>query len=202
MSLDLLLINPGGARTVYQGLADDLAAIEPPLWCRLIAGYVRDRGYDVRILDAAAENLDAEAVAERAREMRPRLGCVAVFGHWVSASTQTMPPAGEICSAIRGKIGTRLIMVGGHPAALPERTFAEEEVDYVCTGEGPATIERLLAGARPESVPGLVWEGGKTPPAPLLDLAERGLDPFEGITDEPELDAMLAREVSEAEADW
>ena len=36
----------------------------------------------------------------------------------------------------------------------------------------------------------------------VLDLAERGLDPFEGITDEPELDAMLAREVSEAEADW
>ncbi len=38
--LDLLLINPGGRRDIYQALGDDLTAVEPPLWCRLIAGYV------------------------------------------------------------------------------------------------------------------------------------------------------------------
>jgi hypothetical protein len=41
--LDLLLVNPGGRELIYQDLGAELTAIEPPLWCRLIAGYVLDR---------------------------------------------------------------------------------------------------------------------------------------------------------------
>jgi hypothetical protein len=48
--VDLVLVNPGGRGLIYQGLGGDLSAIEPPLWCRLIAGYVLDRGYSVKIL--------------------------------------------------------------------------------------------------------------------------------------------------------
>ena len=47
-TLDLLLVNPSGRKQIYQALGDELASVEPPLWCRLIAGYVRDRGYGVR----------------------------------------------------------------------------------------------------------------------------------------------------------
>src|ERR1700691_1959801 len=43
--IDLLLINPGGREQIYQSLGGELTAVEPPLWCRLIGGYVRDRGY-------------------------------------------------------------------------------------------------------------------------------------------------------------
>ena len=43
MNLDLLLVNPGGRERIYQGLGDSFTAIEPPLWCRLIAGYCIDR---------------------------------------------------------------------------------------------------------------------------------------------------------------
>lgn len=50
--LDLLLINPGGRDKIYQNLGSSLTAIEPPLWCRLIAGYARDRGYTIQILDS------------------------------------------------------------------------------------------------------------------------------------------------------
>ena len=53
--LDLLLINPSGRDAIYQELGADLTAVEPPLWCRLIAGYVRDRNYSVEIIDAEAE---------------------------------------------------------------------------------------------------------------------------------------------------
>jgi hypothetical protein len=42
--LDLLLVSPGGRDKVYQVLGGDVAAIEPPLWTRLIAGYLLDRG--------------------------------------------------------------------------------------------------------------------------------------------------------------
>ena len=53
--LDILLINPGGRDHTYQQLGDELTAVEPPLWCRLIGGYVRDRGYSIDIIDAEAE---------------------------------------------------------------------------------------------------------------------------------------------------
>ena len=51
-------------------------------------------------------------------------------------------------------------MIGGHPSALPERTLAEEPVDYVGVGEGHTTLLGLLQGKEIASVPGLVWRSG------------------------------------------
>ena len=70
---DLLLINPGGRGTIYQNLGEDLTGEEQPLWCRIIAGYVRDRGYDVMILDAEAVNLSTEAVVKHVISLSPKL---------------------------------------------------------------------------------------------------------------------------------
>lgn len=80
-------------------------------------------------------------------------------------------------------------MLGNHPSALPERTLREEPVDFVCDGEGPLTIEGLLALDPIEfdsmegidfvpnfvHIPGLVWWDADgtivcNPRAPLLDL--------------------------------
>ena len=69
--LDLLLINPNGRDRIYQELGEELTAVEPPLWCRLIAGYVRDRGYSVEIIDAEAEGFGPETVADKVAARRP-----------------------------------------------------------------------------------------------------------------------------------
>ena len=79
--LDILVINPGGREKVYQQLGNDLTAIEPPLWSRLIAGYVRDRGYSVEILDSEALNMGSERVAETVAQKAPTLTVMVVFGH-------------------------------------------------------------------------------------------------------------------------
>lgn len=166
--VDLLLINPGGRAKIYQELGDELTAVEPPLWCRLIAGYVRDRGYTVEIMDAEAEGFGPEAVADKVAARRPRLVGMVVFGHQPSASTQQMTAAGPACRAIKARdAGQPVIIVGGHVAALPEQTLREEAVDFACNSEGPATIRELLdvlrAGTAPcdfSGVPGLVWRDG------------------------------------------
>ena len=44
---DVVIINPGASRTIYQNLSDDLSAIEPPTWVRMIAGWLVDKGFDV-----------------------------------------------------------------------------------------------------------------------------------------------------------
>ena len=176
--LDLLLVNPGGREQIYQQLGDELTAVEPPLWCRLIAGYARDRGYTVQIIDSEAENWGPTKVADMVRELDPRLVGMAVFGHQPSASTQQMVGAGQACAAIKASTpDVPIIIVGGHVSALPERTLQEEDVDFACKGEGPVTVVQLIDALKQDreadlaSVQGLVWRQGEeiliNPPAPL-----------------------------------
>ncbi len=162
--LDLLLINPNGRDRIYQELGEELTAVEPPLWCRLIAGYVRDRGYSVEIIDAEAEGFGPETVADKVAARRPRLTGMIAFGHQPSASTQQMAAASPTCRAIKHRDADQpIIIVGGHVAALPDRTLREEAVDFVCNSEGPVTIQELLDVLRADAphdftkVQGLVW---------------------------------------------
>ncbi|OAN55154.1 B12-binding domain-containing radical SAM protein [Magnetospirillum moscoviense] len=163
MTIDVVLINPGGRELVYQQLGNELTAIEPPLWCRLIAGYVRDRGLSVAIIDSEAEGWGPQHVAERVAELAPTLVGMVVFGHQPSASTQMMVGAAEGCRAIKEVLpDTPILIVGGHVSALPERTLREEPVDFACKGEGPVTLVQLVAqlqAGEPDlaAVEGLVW---------------------------------------------
>lgn len=176
--VDLLLVNPGGREKIYQQLGGNLTAIEPPLWCRLIAGYVRDRGFTVEIIDSEALEIGPENLARMIAERRPALVSMVVFGHQPSASTQQMIGARDACRAIKERSPEiPVIIVGGHVSALPERTLREEPVDFVCNSEGPTTVYQLLqalsAPAEPDlsAVEGLVWWNGdkiQSNPAPEL----------------------------------
>jgi radical SAM superfamily enzyme YgiQ (UPF0313 family) len=186
-TLDLLLIHPGGRELIYQDLGAEYSAVEPPLWCRLIAGYILDRGYSVQILDSEAENLGPQAVAKYVAEVRPRLVGMIVFGHQPSASTQQMAGAAPVLRAIQElNPEQKAIIVGGHVAALPERTLHEEAVDFACNSEGPVTIYQLLqaldaGGAAGDfrRVQGLVWrEDGnvrQNPAPPLIQNLDADL---------------------------
>lgn len=169
---DVVLINPGASRTIYQNLSDDLSAIEPPTWVRMIAGWLIDKGFDVAILDQDAWRWTPEEVAEQIRKLNPRLVAIIVSGQQPSASTQQMTGASLLSKAIQG---VPKIMVGNHPSALPVRTLLEDDVDYVCDGEGPLTISGLLKGDPLESIPGLVWKNGtvvQNPRAGLIPIDE------------------------------
>lgn len=175
---DLLLINPGGRLNIYQALASEFAAIEPPIWAGLIAGYLRHKGHKVSILDANAEDLSPDEVAQRVAKSSPLLVAVVAYGHNPSASTQTMPAAGAICRAIKElNPDQATLLVGGHVAALPERTLEEEACDFVVTGEGPVTLHELLSqlkGGLPDflAVRGLLHRQNgalvATPVAPIV----------------------------------
>jgi anaerobic magnesium-protoporphyrin IX monomethyl ester cyclase len=181
--LDLVLVNPGNRTQIYQALGTSLAAIEPPVWAGLMATFVRRRGCSVAILDANAESLTPEQTAERVIELDPLLAAVVVYGHNPSASTQVMPSSGAICTALKERApGLTSLLVGGHVAALPERTLQEEDATFVATGEGLMTmidlVEALRAGASDfRKVRGLCYRDGagiaSTPAAPLVMDVER-----------------------------
>jgi radical SAM superfamily enzyme YgiQ (UPF0313 family) len=183
---DLLLVNPGSAGA-YRALPGSLPAVEPPVWAGLLATFARLRGHAVEILDANAERLDPAAAAERAAARSPRLVAVAVYGHNPSASTPLMPAVGLFCRALKERAPEiPILLLGGHVAALPERTLAEEAADFTCGGEGPYTLAALLdllrkgEGLAPEalaSVPDLRFRDGEavraTAAAPLVSDLDR-----------------------------
>lgn len=178
--LDVLLINPGGHQRIYQNLATNLAAKEPPIWAGLLATFARRQGLSVDLLDANALDLSPEQAAIEATLRRPRLCIVLVYGHNPNASTFAMPGACEIVDELKAQDPSGAVMLlGGHVAALPERTLREERCDFACGGEGPHTIVELVAALRAGGGPaelrkvrGLWWRDGGVPvqnaPAPIL----------------------------------
>ncbi|MGE0920239.1 B12-binding domain-containing radical SAM protein [Trichlorobacter lovleyi] len=183
-AVDIVLINPGDRKQVYQGLGAELAAIEPPFWVAVIAAYLRQEGFRVAIIDANAENSAPDETAQRAAALQPLLSCVVVYGSHPSASTQNMTIAGAICRALSGQSASRVALSGLHPSALPERTMREEAIDFVVEGEGPDTLRALLgelAAPVPDlsRVPGLWYREGEllrsTPRAPLISDLDRYL---------------------------
>ena len=157
---DIVLINPGDRKQVFQDLGKDYSAIEPPFWIAVIAAFLRNKGFNVSVIDANAENISPDETAGRAAHINPLLSAVIVYGSQPSASTQNMTIAGRICRALRKNTTSRIALAGLHPSALPMRTLQEESVDFVIEGEGPYTLTALIKALRSgkpdySAVPGL-----------------------------------------------
>ena len=176
--LDLVLVNPGNRGQIYQSLSTGISAIEPPVWAGLMATFMRNKGFSVRIVDASADELTPSQTAERLAILNPLLVVVVVYGQQPSASTQVMAGASAVCTAIKEQNpNQKLLLLGGHVASLPERTLKEEAADFVAAGEGLYTMLELLEAIKTEEpdysrVRGLWYWKDKAPTsnslAPLL----------------------------------
>jgi len=188
-NIDVVLVNPGSRAAVYQTLGDELSAIEPPSLAGLFATYLRRNDLSVAIVDAPANNLSPQAVADLIKKQyRPVLIVMVVYGFQPSASTQNMPAAGETCAALKTVMpDCRILMTGTHPAALPERTLREESIDFVCNREGPETIlgvtRSLKSGARSfTGIPSLWYKvGGVIMSNPAGELMENLDEEMPGV---------------------
>jgi len=159
--MELLLLRPNDQKQVYSSVSD-LVAIEPPFWAATIAAYVRERGINVGILDAEAENLSPDGVIDRLRVAQPRMIGIVITGNNLSASTWKMHGAGVIADLIKERLPScRIFMWGLHVSALPERTMQEEKTDYVIKGESLSSIAELVkcevSGGSPASIKGLYY---------------------------------------------
>ncbi|MFH1666802.1 MAG: radical SAM protein [Elusimicrobiota bacterium] len=174
--IDIVLINPGDRKQIYQDLGKDYSAVEPPFWIAVIAAYLRNNQYKVAIIDANAENITPEETAARVKELNPLLSAVIVYGSQPSASTQNMTVAGRICAALKQNTSSKVAIGGLHPSALPLRTIRDKKVDFVIEGEGPYTLVGLinaLNSKKPDfsAVPGLWYkENGEIKNNPRAEL--------------------------------
>ena len=165
--VDVLFINPGDRKQIYQDLSEEFPAIEPPVFAGLYATYVRQKGCCAAIYDAPALGVSAQQAAEAAtRDYSAKLIVIVCYGLQPSASTQNMTAAGDIARMI-SDAGTsvKIMMLGTHPSALPERTMRDEAIDFLCDLEGPVTIFKTLKAIKGgeedfSDIPSLWWRDG------------------------------------------
>jgi anaerobic magnesium-protoporphyrin IX monomethyl ester cyclase len=159
-NLDIVLVNVGGTRKqVYQDLSKVFSAIDTPFWAALTAGYLRNKGFSVDILDANALNLDFQETAAALDKACPKYIAVVCYSQQANVSAPIMVAVGELCRTIKDRIPRpNLILTGWHPSALPERTLREEACDLLVQGEGFHALADLLSGRNFADVAGLWWK--------------------------------------------
>ncbi len=147
MAIDILFINPGNHQAIYQSLAKDYSAIEPPTWALLLAQSMRSVDYAVGILDVNAERLSTDAIVDRIQSAAPRLLCFVVYGQNPNSGTVTMSGATLLARALKDEgIDIPISFVGSHMSALPLKVLEDEPaIDIVFCNEGVYALRNLLA---------------------------------------------------------
>jgi len=167
--MDILFITPGNASGIYQNLANDYAAIEPPTWALLLAESCRSVGYKVGLIDINAEQLDKDEVINRINTFQPRLICFIVYGQNVNAGTVNMSGATFMSKYIKeNNINIPISYIGSYVQALPIKAMNDEQsIDFAFTNEGVYALRNILS--RPDfinelkDIKGIVWRDNNTP---------------------------------------
>src|SRR5271168_4296856 len=99
--LDVLFVHANASKKIYQDLAKDFSAIEPPIWAGMLANHCRYKGFSVNILDCEALHLDEQQSAEQIIGNIARLVCFVVYGQQPSASSQNMAGATALADIVK-----------------------------------------------------------------------------------------------------
>lgn len=136
-----------------------------PMWLCYAAGVLEEAGFEVSLIDAPASRMPEEEVFERAVRTSPDIIVV-------DTSTPSISSDVIVAERLKELTGAFLVLVGTHPSALPEKTFAMgAHFDAILRKEYEYTIRELAEkykGAMGrvdrhllESIKGLTfrWEG-------------------------------------------
>lgn len=132
-----------------------------PLGILYLASSARERGHDVRVVDAEADSLSAHDVAEKAAEFEPD-----VVG--ISTTTVAFHRALEAAESIRERRpGVAIVCGGPHVSSCAEDVMSRDVFDYAIQGEGEISFVRLLekleSGADAGDLTGLAFRrNGRT----------------------------------------
>jgi len=106
--IDILFINPPSTLAERYGKKDigEIGGDMVPLGIACLAGYLREKGYGVGVLDCPTLRIDADKVYEIIKQKDP-----AIIGF--STTTYSLNRAIDIANKIRNKLPTKLTVVGG-----------------------------------------------------------------------------------------
>ncbi|MDJ0985999.1 MAG: radical SAM protein [Desulfobacterales bacterium] len=126
----------------------------PPLGLAYIAGVLRERHFEVDIIDFDLERDKFRNLAKIIDDF-----CPDILG--IAALTLQVDNAYTIAKIVKQKSPEILVVVGGpHPSSLPERTLREAKgnIDIVVIGEGEYTFLEIVKGKNLEDIEGIFYQ--------------------------------------------
>ena len=149
----LLLIQPN-YRSIYSYAGSKTATpIYPPLGLAYLAAVVREKGHDVKILEANAHDLTHEQIKKEIEEYSPDF--VAMTG-----SSSMMDEIKKLCAILPEN--SKVIFGGIHASSMPDEVMKEYHViDFLVRGEGEEAILGILEGKPLKKILGVSYRDKK-----------------------------------------
>lgn len=182
--MKILLLTPVISRRELWGQYEKGGGAYFPLGLLYIAGYAKQAGHDVEILDCSLHEIDEE---ELASHLRKKTYDVIGFGECYTALAHTVFRTVRVCESVQPNA---LKVVGGvHVTLFPKETLqACPELDVAVSGEGEETFLDLLDTLASKDdfadVKGIAYRDGdqihvNKPRAGLSSLKEVPVLPYE-----------------------
>ncbi|MDD5428989.1 MAG: cobalamin B12-binding domain-containing protein, partial [Candidatus Omnitrophica bacterium] len=141
----VVLINPGHDDEVAAGVARsfgarsrDIAREDPPISIINLGAFIRDHGFDVRILDTHVEPDYKEILKSLAKEKPLAIGLSVMLGKFTKNALSLTKFIKDIDPAIPVVWGGKLIHLA------KEKILQETAADYIIIGDGEYPLLSLL----------------------------------------------------------
>jgi len=135
----ILLLEPMQSKEERWGSFSKESGTNPPLGLFSIYAYMKQKHFDIELIDTQVTPLTSDQLAERLIEKKYDIIGIPVFTITAYAAFQT--------AALCKKILPHVLIVFGnvHATAFPERTLREcPEADIIVLGEGEYTLEEIV----------------------------------------------------------
>jgi len=156
--LDCLLISPPVYYREGENIWKEIDSNFPPLGLASIAGYVREKGFSVEIIDCNIDAPSVEAFEKYFLQHYKDAGkSPRVIGF--TASTSYVKKAYQMAEICRRLYPQSVIVFGGvHATFMSDEVISLPYVDIVVLGEGELTMEEILAGKNPAEIDGIIYK--------------------------------------------
>lgn len=160
--MKILLINPPFlprySRNSRSPAVTKGGTIYYPIWLAYATGILEKEGFEVKLIDAPAENLSFEEVIKISKDFGPKMIVV-------DTSTPSIYNDLEISSKLKNVTGAFVVLVGTHVSALAEETLKmNENIDAVTVHEYDYILPELAKCIKHKkdlkNVRGLVFRSG------------------------------------------
>lgn len=173
---------------IYQHLATDFSAIEPPTWALLLAESCRKLNFSVAILDADALRLSIEETAQEILDAKASVVLFVVYGQNPNSGTTGMAEVELVCQRLNeNSCSSKVGVVGSHASAEPLDVLRLAGVDFVLINEGVYALHNLLrSGPNPDfsRIKGLAYR-------PAESIAGYQINPGERVVPQGRMDIDL-----------
>jgi radical SAM superfamily enzyme YgiQ (UPF0313 family) len=160
--IDSAFINPAFAYPIIKDKGIFYTKKWPPLSLAYCAALMEEKGRRVLIIDAHAERLGPQRVAEQVRDSENIFISTSPLDRWQCPVNRISNVYDVIQAVRRQNRESTIFLIGPHGTTLPEKILDETEADVVILGEPEITVLEIAEGKAFQSFEGVAYrENGR-----------------------------------------